>query len=230
MERVSLISGKLPMILIAPHGYDEDDKNTGFIAETVARNIECYAVINNGWERADTVDYLNDKADCNNVHHCREDVVREEFLEPILRFKNIIQKYNGAVYIMYIHGMGNKHRSVAKNPDLDLVLGFGAGNPASLTCEMWQKNFMLYNLNKVGIVSYEGRAGGQMSGWSRNNMNQYFRKWEYDRYVYSMQLEIIYELREEKDLALITSEYLSSVLQDLCVAQGYNGPASFSCY
>lgn len=230
MERVSEISGKLPVIVVAPHGYDPDDQNTGLIAETIAKKINCYAVINRGWERSDTVDYLKDKADCNNVYHCREDVVREEFLDPIIRFKNKILQYKEFVYIFYIHGMGNRHRQIAKDPDLALVLGYGSGSPNSYTCEHWQKNYILNSLNKAGIISYEGRKGGPMSGWSRNNMNQYFRKWELDSDVYSMQLEIVYDLRYEKDIALLTADYLGASIIDLTYAITYNGPTNFKTY
>lgn len=230
MERVSVISGKTPVILVAPHGYDPDDQNTGIIAERIAQEINGYAVINRGWERSETVDFIKDKADCNNVYHCQEDVVREEFLEPIIRFKNRILQYKQSVYIFYIHGMSNRHRQISKDPDLDLVLGYGSGSPNSYTCEGWQKNFLLNSLNKAGIISYEGKKGGPMSGWSRNNMNQYFRKWELDSDVYSMQLEIIYDLRNEKDLALLTADYMAASIKDLSYAVTYNGPTNFKTY
>ena len=77
MERVSVIEGKSPIIIVAPHGYKGDDENTDLIAEEIANALHCYAVINRGWERSDSVDFMKDKADCNNVYHCKEDVVRE---------------------------------------------------------------------------------------------------------------------------------------------------------
>jgi len=230
MERVSTINGKLPIIVVAPHGYDQDDQNTDLITETIAHQIECYGVINRGWERSDSVDYLKDKADCNNVYHCNEDVVREEFLEPIIRFKNKILKNHLFCYIFYIHGMANKHRSISQEPDLDMVLGYGAGSPNSYTCELWQKNFMLYQLNSSGIKSYEGRKGGVMSGWSRNNMNQYFRKWDQDNDVQSMQLEIIYELRKEKDLASLTADYLAIAMKKLTTTFNWSGNGNWNSY
>ena len=138
MERVSVIEGSIPVIVVAPHGFHGDDENTDLIAETIASTIDAYAVINRGWERGDTVDSFKDWADCNNVYHCKEDVVREEFLEPIIRFKNKILKKEQLAYIFYIHGMGNRHRAVAKDPYLDAVLGYGAGKPNSFSCDIWQ--------------------------------------------------------------------------------------------
>ena len=230
MERVSVISGKSPILVVAPHGYDQDDYNTDLIAETIAHQLDCYAVINRGWERAESVDYLRDKADCNNIYHCREDVVREEFLEPIIRFKNRILKDFVSCYIFYIHGMANKHRTLSKEPRLDLVVGYGAGSPASYSCELWQKDFLLNELNGLGVMTYEGKKGGVMSGWSRNNLNQYFRKWDLDTDVNSMQIEVIYDLRREKDLAYLISDYIAMSIKNLINTYSYSGTNKWPAY
>ena len=230
MERVSIISGKTPVIIVAPHGYDGDDENTGVMAEYIANDLKAYAVINNAWERGKSVDFMADKADCNNVEHCHEDVVREEFLDPIIRFKNRILTRHQIAYIFYIHGMSNRHRKISKDPRLDVVVGYGAGNPNSLSCDIWQKNYFLHSLNQCGITAYEGKAGGQMSGWSRQNLNQYFRKWDYDANVSSMQVEIIYDLRKDKDLAEIAADYISMSINDVVKASSYQGGSSFKCY
>ena len=82
-ERVGIIIGKNPVILVAPHG--ADDTNTDIITERVAKKADCYAVINRGFERADFVDVIKDKADCNKIDHCKQEVVYEEFLKPIIK-------------------------------------------------------------------------------------------------------------------------------------------------
>jgi hypothetical protein len=230
MERVSVIEGINPVIVVAPHGYKQDDENTDLMVEYIAYNVNCFAVINRGWERSDSVDYLNDKADCNNIYHCKEDVVREEFLDPIIRFKNRILTRNQIAYIFYIHGMSSRHRKISKDPSLDVVVGYGAGNPSSLSCDAWQKNYFLHSLNMSGINAYEGKAGGQMSGWSRQNLNQYFRKWDYDANVSSMQVEIIYDLRKDKDLAEIAADYICMAIRDVMSASGFKGNSTFKSY
>ena len=202
-ERVSIYEGKLPIIIVAPHGYKADDENTGFIADYIATKINAYLVCNNGWERDETVDYLEDKADCNNVNHCHEDVVKQEFLEPILRYKNKILRNHNLAYIYYIHGMSNKHRKLANDPHLDVVVGFGAGSPNSFSCELWKKDLFLHLLNSTGVNAYEGSKGGLMSGWARNNMNQLFRKWYPEPQVQSLQIEIVKDLRASLDIASI---------------------------
>lgn len=230
MERVSIIKGKLPVIVVAPHGYEGDDQNTALIAQTISRSIGTYAVINNGFERDDTVDVMKDKADCNNIEHCHQDVVREEFLDPIINYKNkILERYDVA-YIFLIHGMGNKHRKIAQNPNLDLVLGYGAGSPSSYSCDLWRKNAFIHMLQNCGIVAYEGKKGGPMSGWSKNNMNQLFRKWYPDKQVQSMQFEIIYELRKNEDSANLIAEYLALQIQDLLKLKSFTKPVNVAQY
>lgn len=230
MERVSIISGKLPIIVVAPHGYNQNDENTAIVAEQIAKNINAYGVINRGWERDNHVDYLRDKADCNNVNHCHEDVVREEFLEPILRYKNRILQTYDMVYVYYIHGMANRHRKLAGDDSLDVVIGYGAGSPNSYTCEIWQKDLFCHLLYEAGINAYEGKRGGPMSGWSRTNMNQLFRKWNFESNVCSMQIEIVHDLRNCKDMAILTAEYIASAMQDMLKVKSFSPSKNIQTY
>ena len=230
MERVSIISGKLPIIVVAPHGFDGNDQNTAIITEQIAHSINAYAVINRGWERSENVDFMNDQADCNDVFHCHEDVVKEEFLDPIIRFKNRILQSHSNAYIYYIHGMGNRHRYLAGDDDLDMVIGYGAGSPNSHTCELWQKDLLCHLLNEAGICAFEGKKGGLMSGWARSNMNQLFRKWYPEPEVQSMQLEIIHDLRDEVDLAMITAEYIGTVMKDMLNVKSFSANKNYRSY
>ena len=223
MERVSIKEGKTPIILVAPHGYNKDDESTATLAENIANILGCYAVINRGWERADDVDIFQDKADCNNVEHCHEDVVKEEFLDPIIRFKNRIQRTHDIVYLYMIHGMANRHRILANDSKMDLVIGYGAGSPDSFTCDIWRKNALVYLLEEAGLVTYEGKRGGAMSGWARQNMNQLFRKWYPDSNVQSFQIEVIHELRSDDDILQLTAEEMASALSDLMEKTRFNG-------
>jgi len=230
MERVSVLQGTFPAIIVAPHGYELDDENTGLIARIIAEKLNAYAVINNGWERSDEYSYENDKADCNNIYHCREDVVREEFLDPIIRFKDEINMTGHNAYIYHIHGMGDRHRKIAKDPKMDLVIGYGAGKPDSYTCELWMKNLFLYKCMEFKIHAYEGKSGGAMSGWARSNMNQYFRKWDKCMDVFSMQIEIIRSIRSDKELAIITADYLADVIQAVTRAKSWSGSGNYPSY
>lgn len=229
-QRVQTISGKTPIILVAPHGYKADDENTALLTELMAKNMNCYAVINWGFERAENADQVNDKADCNNVYHCTKPVIKDEFLDPIIRYKNRILMTESEVFIFYIHGMGNKHRVIAKDPKLDMVIGYGAGSPNSFSCEVWQKNLLLHLLKKNGFCAYEGKAGGVMSGWARSNLNQYFRKWEPETEVNSMQIEIIYDLRDSSHSITSTARDLSNALCNILKYTSFNDGVTYKSY
>lgn len=220
MERVRIIQGKSPIVIVAPHGVDDD--RTGLLAEGIAKEIRAYAVINLGWERSTSVDFMNDKADCNNVVHCHEDVVKEEFLDPIIRFKNRIVSSGQNAFIFHIHGMSNKHRIMANDPTMDIVLGYGAGVPSSITFDLWKKNFLVSKLEDLGFTTYEASQGSAMSGWSRNNMNQLFRKWYPDSNVHSIQIEIVHELRESNRLAERTAGYVSEAILETVIAKHFS--------
>lgn len=228
MERVKIISGESPVIVIAPHGFD--DERTSIYVETITSVANCYGVINLGWEKSEEVDFMKDKADCNNVRHCHEDVVREEFLEPILRFKSKILRKSPEVYIFYIHGMSNRHRILANDPVMDMVIGTGVGTPNSITFDLWKKNFLIDKLENEGFTVYESAQGGPMSGWSRNNMNQLFRKWYHDESVQSIQIEIIYELRKSNPIARRAAEYMGQAILETIQARKFNAPIHNKVY
>ena len=121
--------------------------------------------------------------------------------------------------------------AVAIDPaTLDIVVGYGAGSPASYSCDLWMKDFMMHELNRSGIKAYEGKKGGAMSGWSRNNLNQYFRKWERDEEVHTMQLEIVYELRRERDMTHLTADYLAMAMGKLLKTQSWSGNTKWPTY
>lgn len=229
MERVALKEGKIPVLVFAPHGFDGNDENTSLIASSIAKEIGAYAVINKGWERSDVVDCYSDKADCNNVKHCHEEVVKDEILDPIFRYISKIKKNFGTVFFYTIHGMSDKHRDKVKDK-MDIVVGFGDGDPPSYTMDIWRKNFFISKLNLLGINTYEGKSGGSMSGWNKNNMNQLFRKWYLDYNVQSLQIEITHELRSDKTMALVTSDYIATTISELIHITSFNTHENFKKY
>lgn len=229
MERVAIKEGKIPVLVYAPHGFNGNDENTAIIANSIAKEIGAYAVINKGWERSDAVDCFNDKADCNNVQHCHEEVVKDEVLDPIFRFMRKIKKQHGIAFLYHIHGMSDRHREKVKDK-MDIVVGFGDGNPPSHSMDLWRKDFFISKLNTLGINTYEGKSGGNMSGWSKNNMNQLFRKWYIDTNIQSLQIEVTHELRSDTTMALVTSDYLATCMLELTSLASFNTSEKFKKY
>lgn len=212
MERVALIEGDLPVILVAPHGVD--DENTAQLAETIAKYIGAFAVINQGWKKSTKVDYWNDLANCNNIEHLHEDVVREEFLDPLLRYVHRIKNnIDERVFVFNLHGCSDNVRAKAEDDELDIIVGYGSGNPSNYSCKIKIKDAFIYYLENQGYGVYEGKAGGRYAGRSHLNLNQLFKQWyNYDN-VHSMQLEIVNEHRTT--LLKETCHCLSSAIEEL---------------
>lgn len=214
MERVVLLEGDSPILVLAPHG--PDDKNTDLIAERVAIESGAFAVINKGWMRSSSVNFSRDLANCNDVRHLHSDVVKEEFLEPIIRFKNRIRKkYDENAFVLILHGCSDSVRLDAIDQDLDIILGWGAGYPPSYSCGKKFKDAFAFHLLNEGFGVYEGAAGGKYSGKSRNNLNQLFVRWYPDDYVNSIQMEIVRELRCDPGFIDLTISGIVSALESM---------------
>lgn len=216
MERVRVYEGDTPVILVAPHG--PDDQNTDYIVESVAKEIGAFAVVNKGWRRSKEVDFLRDFANCNDIRHLHCDVVKEEMLHPILRFASRInRKYGEKAFVLVVHGCSDSVRELAEDEYLDLIVGSGEGNPPSYSCGRRFKNAFLHHLSNEGFGVYQGRAGGKYSAKARNNLNQLFTAWypQYD--ANSLQLEIVRELRFEQELIQVTIDGLVSAIDALMI-------------
>lgn len=218
-ERVNVIYGKHPILLVVPHG--ADDINTALIGLKAAEMCDCYAVINQGFDRADVVDPDDDQADCNRVDHAASEVVFDEFLKPILKIKNKVLANNENVdegdeqhlTILHIHGAGDiVHKEAGEK--ISVIVGYGLGKEShSFTCKKWRRNLFISSWIKVkGKNIYEGTGGGKYAGRSSNNMNQYFRKHEHERCVESMQLEFPYSERKTEDDAEEAALTLAKVI------------------
>lgn len=222
-QRTRQQKGGTPIIIVVPHGYD--DPNTTVIGERLIRDLGAYGVINYGWQRGDEHDYWEDIANCNNIDHLMCDVVREEFLEPILDFANDIMEYGKHPNIFIIHGVSNKIRKIANDPLLDLIIGYGAGSPPYFTCDMDFKNAFLHLLDQQNFGVYNGVAGGQYSAYRKNNLAQLFsRNWKkkidhpvFDLQddIFTLQIEIVKERRSTDTLCRLTADELSHAIEDL---------------
>lgn len=210
MERVEIIEGETPILLVSPHGVD--DTNTNYITSKIAEEFETYAILNKGWKRGRLVDQAKEIANCNDIRHLHQDVVKEEFLDPILR--NVVKmqrKYQDKILLLIIHGCGDHVKSIADDPNLDLIVGFGDGYPPSYSCNLNTKNAFVNYLQKEHFNVYEGRARGQYSGRSKNNLNQLFNFWYPDGSVNSLQIEITKNLRSSKNIEMTIYGFVNAL-------------------
>tara|TARA_Y100000034_G_scaffold6762_1_gene7438 strand:+ start:4107 stop:4823 length:717 start_codon:yes stop_codon:yes gene_type:complete len=218
-ERVSIINGSVPLLLVCPHG--DDDTNTNVVTEKCAEAIDAYALINHGWKRSDDVDEINSFADCNSVAHIMDTnnfVVNDEYGKEFIKFRQKIMKKWSGFYIFHIHGIGN-HIKKKANDNVHLIMGFGKSkkNP-SLTCELWVKDAFAKCVEDQGmgnLVIYQGMAGGSYTARKNDNVNQYYRQYTHEPTIQSVQLEVTYDLRDDKQIAEHTGKFLAGCFHQL---------------
>lgn len=219
MERVSVTQGELPVLLISPHSQEEE--STGFLVERISQEMNLFSVINNGWKCSKKFDYKNELANCNNINHINQDVIREEFLEPILRSVAKIQKnIDERVFVFQIRGCKDKVKFKAKDDGLDLIVGYGEGKRPSYSCDLKIKNYFLKLLEQNSFGVYEGIKSYR--GHNVNNLNQLFKHWYPKRNVHSMQIHIVEELRKDSELLEITIEGIISAIDELILLDDTN--------
>jgi hypothetical protein len=228
MQRIAAIKGEYPAIIVVPHGYDGDDYNTSVIGEQIIDQLNCYGVINYAWQRADKFDYYKNHANCNSISQLHQNVVKQEFFDPIVRYCHSIYDAGYIPSIYIIHGFSKIIHDAAP---IDVILGVGNGDPPSWTCENWISLYFAQSLQQQGFRVAFGKSGGKYSGRNPDNLNQLdntmkklsFLKpsvypWHISK-TESIQIEISRELRETKDLATLTGSNLAYCIQDTMSSQ-----------
>jgi hypothetical protein len=224
-ERISIKTGKNPIILISPHS---ENPNIGLIARSVAEITDSYYITNNGWECSKIVDQQKDKANCNNSYHCHENVVKDEFLNPLVSFKNKILKDHKNAFIFYLLDAENSVIQECGDPSIGYIIGYGAGDPYSASCFRWVRNCFIYTLSaSENCHIYEGKTGSKHAGWEKDDMNQLFTKWYPEDHVQSMQIKIVKDLTDTTQKATITAEILAICANKLLQTTNFNLPQFF---
>lgn len=224
MSRIQLISGYKPYLIIAPHGGGPTDIRSAQMAQTIAKKINAFAVINIGWVRpwignqegdpAVKIDVKKDIskgiANLNDLTHCRTKALKKEFLHPIDLFKKSILSNHKMVNIFIIHGMDDTIRDYK---GVNVVIGHGNGNPPRLTCSNSFKERLLGALALENLSPAQGKAGGRLSAWENKNLNQLYQT---DDKVFSVQIEIGLSLRNTDKLAEDTANKIASAIDKTC--------------
>lgn len=225
-HRVSVYQGKNPIIILAPHGPEERQIN--LIAQTAINRCNGFGIINHGWKKAQNANWRYDEADCNNITHLQQDVIKDEFLGPLLGYKSrILRKWTSA-YVFNLRGSSGRMRHLAGDQALDILLGFGDGFPPSYTCETWRKNLMLYLLKRQGLTTYAAKSGSLFSGRDTTCLTQVFRHpLYYHKDVHAMQLEIVDDLRTDDEIAYLTGECLGDCFLQILNYDTWEKPKDF---
>jgi len=210
---IELIAGHTNILLIAPHGHDKDDKNTGKLVRAIAEENDCYAIINETYRRADSVDVSSKDDKRVNVNHLGQvkTFLEKEFLAPLLDYKNEIVEQSGNLLIFWIHGAedanveGDISKKEGVNPkDVKVLVGWGQKKDDDrYTAKQETMNNLINALNKNGLNAVLANPDKKTNhkkgirsycGWDIKNMNQLFRFGAYKDYqdpnVQSFQLEL----------------------------------------
>jgi hypothetical protein len=220
MERVSIIGGSNRILFVAPHG--GDDGKIASATTSLAQGLGSFAVVNQGWTLGRRVDAISGVADCNDIRHIHEDVVREEFLLPILRSISRIKKSleeSPLVVVLKSH-CGVDTADFNDEEVLDMLLGCGANSPARQSCSTRTKNTLTRLLQNEGFSVYEGVEGSKFSARSKNNLNQLFKRWLKDPSVESVQLAIDQDLISDEEMISMTVDGLTSAFDALLADNG----------
>ena len=208
MERVSIIGGSNRILFVAPRG--GDDGKIAATSTSLAQGLESFAVVNQGWVLGSRVDAISGVANCNDIRHIHEDVVREEFLLPILRSTSRIKKSLGEtplVVVLQSH-CGVDTADFNDEEALDMLLGCGSNAPSRQSCRTGTKNMLTRFLQDEGFSVYECMEGSRFSGRSKNNLNQLFKRWFKDPSVESVQLTIDRDLISDEEMISMTVDGL----------------------
>jgi hypothetical protein len=218
--KIKTIIDTQPILLIAPHGGGPTDLRTAEMTEVLADKTSACAVINTGWKRPWTgngegtnktwphakLDIKNGIANLNNLTHCRKKPLDTDFLGMIERCKKLILGQYPKVYIYLIHGMDD---TIRVYNGVNMILGTGEGNPARISCSSIFKERLAASLAIEKFTPAIGKAGGRLSAWDNNNLNQLYQT---ENRVESVQIEIALTLRDTDKRATDTAERLANVI------------------
>lgn len=132
--------GNCNVLLIAPHGHPEDDTNTGKLARELADRLDCYAVINEKYQKWSNAGLTEPNPDNFAVDlYCWAEAMgnektKTEFIDVIKLFKKKILETGNPALLIHIHGIKNKNMLLVaeklneykdKQDSLHAVIGYG---------------------------------------------------------------------------------------------------------
>ena len=196
---IEFISGATNILLIAPHGHHLDDEKTGELTRLVAEQNGCYAIINEYYGKKLAG---SRRINLNDLMQVKKHL-QDEFLNPLLEYKNKMVEEYGSAWIFWIHGAeqasikndANGRNDI--NPDeIKVLVGYGQKTDNDrLTAEPETAAQLIESLTQHDLKAVAAnpdipQGTKSFCGHDRNNMNQLFRAGEYrDENVQSFQLE-----------------------------------------
>ena len=230
------------VIVIAPHAVQHDDDNTGLIAKRISEMLNCYAIINEKYRKPETLGLDEPDIVMGRVNLNRWDQIKKfpevaaEFLTPIEKSKESIQKNYKKTIQIHIHGMSDENlgrvidlqeKNTGIRRNLNILIGHGQSEAADKSVyrkKLTAKSKLVFNfkdeLKENGIeatlapiTSIKGTDGKPKlyCGNDPNGLNQMLCKPK--SRTQSIQLEIGYTgLRDTEENARNTADRIARAL------------------
>ncbi|MGB6970878.1 MAG: radical SAM protein [Desulfobulbales bacterium] len=230
------------VLVIAPHAVPHDDDNTGLIGSRIAEILDGHAVINEKYQKPETLGHDEPDIEKDLVNLNRWDQinryqdVQDEFIAPIEESRDSIKKKYKKSVLVHIHGISDENlrcvnRELAKNTginnELHLLIGCGqsdatdrSAHKSKLTAKSGMILKFITVLGKEGIsaaiapIRAVKGADGIPKLYCGNDLNGLNQKLSKPKSrVQSIQLEIGYTgLRDTDVNALATADRIAKAL------------------
>jgi len=219
---IEVLKGKTNpnILLVAPHGHSKDDVNTGSLARSIQKILDCPAIINEVFRKPKEIEKKPGEFEAPNVDKRILDLYQKQQAEEHPRFLKAIEKkikQPDSTFVFWIHGIDDKNikaESEAQNQKDTLNCLIGHGQPDRDTCNKATAMGLLGALNSVGIrASTASEKAKNYCGWDTNRLNQHFRvSGNGFKAVQSVQLEFGFKGVRDKGSVEKTAEKFARAL------------------
>jgi ParB/RepB/Spo0J family partition protein len=209
--------GNCNVLLIAPHGHPKNDTNSAKLAREVADRLDCYAVINEKYQKPSTAGYKRSSlkgyaVDLNNWSAAEKyKKTKAKFLDVIEKFKKAILETGSTAMLIHIHGIrngnlllvANKINEFKMSPEsLQAIIGYGQRKGDNTRFTASKTGFVIPLIKSLRKQNFNAaiapvapiivkRKGKEVKKWYCGNhkgrLNQYF--YEPKQKVQSVQIE-----------------------------------------
>lgn len=98
------------ILIVAPHGVDGDDDNTGEIVRLAADKLQCSAVINEVYRKPKEGEVPDEKSkilNLNRLNQIKGTAAEKDFLKPIVEISTGLTNAHGKAIVVWVHGIGD---------------------------------------------------------------------------------------------------------------------------
>ena len=207
-KNMQALSDNNNILLIAPHGHPEDDKNTANLGINIAEKLNCQAIVNDSISRS--------HLDFNII---KEASKHKQFIPAI---ENAV-KIPGLTLVVWIHGIGEDNlkteiQKLGVKEDVQCLIGYGQGKPKRFTAEKKTVDGLIKTLKNNSVIAHVAKDGSNYCGHSTSLMNQWFRSKGYKLTdVQSVQLEFKYQGIRDPESLEKASQKIANSLSELMI-------------